>query len=293
MSIATTKNEAMAIIEQVLVMGDLARLSPEQRNQYYKAVCDSLGLNPLTRPFEFIVLNGKLQLYARKDCTDQLRKIHGVSIRITGREVMDDLMVVTAEATDKSGRTDSSIGAVSIAGLRGEAKANALMKAETKSRRRVTLALCGLGILDESEIDGIPGARFGPSAPAPRAADRIVASAAALPAAEPPKRSPEPAPTPQEREQLFDPTPAPAAPSDPEVPPDGWLNLDVASIEEHKGKSGPVWKITTRTGAILACIDPLLVADLSDCRASGILARCEVQRRGNRTLILSVQGVSE
>jgi len=290
MSIATTKNEAMAIIEQVLVMGDLSRLSPEQRNQYYKATCDSLGLNPLTRPFEFIVLNGKLQLYARKDCTDQLRKLHGVSIRITGREVMDDLMVVTAEATDKTGRTDSSIGAVSIAGLRGEAKANALMKAETKSRRRVTLALCGLGILDESEIDGIPGARIDGIAPAPRAADRIVASAA-LPAPEP-KRAPEPAPTPQEREQLFDPTPAPAVASGPDVPPDGWLNLDVAEIEEHKGKSGPVWKVTTRSGAVLACLDPILVSDLSDCRENGTLARCEVQKRGQRTVILSVQEVN-
>ena len=31
-----TKAESQAIIEQVLVMGDLARLNPEQRNQYYK-----------------------------------------------------------------------------------------------------------------------------------------------------------------------------------------------------------------------------------------------------------------
>lgn len=36
--------------------------------------------------------------------------------------------------------------------------ANALMKAETKAKRRVTLSICGLGLLDESEIDTMKGA---------------------------------------------------------------------------------------------------------------------------------------
>ena len=45
----------------------------------------------------------------------------------------------------------TSIGAVSIKGLQGENLANALMKAETKAKRRVTLSLAGLGWLDETE----------------------------------------------------------------------------------------------------------------------------------------------
>jgi hypothetical protein len=32
------------------------------------------------------------------------------------------------------------------------------MKAETKAKRRVTLSICGLGLLDETEIETIPGA---------------------------------------------------------------------------------------------------------------------------------------
>ena len=87
MSMIKTNDETAKVIEQVLVMGDLARLTPEQRNVYYKSVCESVGLNPLTRPFEYITLNGKLTLYARKDCTDQLRKLHGVSIRIADMSV--------------------------------------------------------------------------------------------------------------------------------------------------------------------------------------------------------------
>ncbi|MFM1889700.1 MAG: hypothetical protein RLZZ565_457, partial [Planctomycetota bacterium] len=73
MSLMKTDTVQATTIEQVLISGDLSRLTAEQRNIYYKSVCDSLGLNPLTRPFDYITLNGKLTLYARKDCTDQLR----------------------------------------------------------------------------------------------------------------------------------------------------------------------------------------------------------------------------
>lgn len=51
------------------------------------------------------------------------------------------------------GRTDESIGAVPIKGLQGEAMAIALMKGETKAKRRVALSICGLGFIDESEIE--------------------------------------------------------------------------------------------------------------------------------------------
>ncbi len=34
-----------------------------------------------------------------------------------------------------------------------------MMRAITKAKRRATLSICGLGLLDESELDGIPEAR--------------------------------------------------------------------------------------------------------------------------------------
>lgn len=142
-------------IEKVLVGGDLAPLTTEQRISYYNAVCVSLGLNPLTRPFDFIKLNNKLVLYAKRDCTDQLRKIHGVSITDLRKEKVDDIFIVTATAADRS-RTDTATGAVNVKGLAGENLANAVMKAETKAKRRVTLSLCGLGLLDEMETGDIP-----------------------------------------------------------------------------------------------------------------------------------------
>lgn len=146
------------IIEQVIIKGDLSQLSPAERVNYYRAVCESVGLNPLTKPFDYISLKGKLTLYAKKDATDQLRRINGVSITRLERDRIDGIYVVTAYATTGE-RQDSSTGAVNVDGLRGDELANAFMKAETKAKRRVTLSLCGLGWLDETEVETIPDAK--------------------------------------------------------------------------------------------------------------------------------------
>ena len=149
-----------SVIEQVVLKGDLSKLNEEQRVHYYHRVCESAGLNPVTRPFEYITLNGKLTLYARKDCTEQLRKINGISIEELNDKIVDDLYIVKAKAKDRHGRTDESTGAVVIGNLKGEARANAIMKAETKAKRRVTLSICGMGWVDESEVDSIPDAKI-------------------------------------------------------------------------------------------------------------------------------------
>lgn len=146
------------VMEMVAVGGDLSQLSPEQRVAYYMQVCQSLRLNPATKPFEYIRLNNKLTLYARRDATDQLRALHGVSITGMQRDYLDGLLVVTVTATDASGRQDVATGAVTTTGLKGDAMANAMMRAETKAKRRVTLSLCGLGWTDESEVETIPNA---------------------------------------------------------------------------------------------------------------------------------------
>lgn len=154
--VTTANQDQAAIMERVLLAGDLSKLSNADRLFYYSHVCESVGLNPLTRPFDYLQLNGKLTLYAKRDATDQLRKIHGVSIAISNRETIEGVYVVTARAKDKTGREDESTGAVTITGLKGDSLANALMKAETKAKRRVTLSICGLGMLDETEIETIP-----------------------------------------------------------------------------------------------------------------------------------------
>lgn len=150
-----------AVMAEVIAKGDLAGLSDQQRVDYYWAVCTSLNLNPLTKPFEFIRLRtgGPLVLYATKGATDQLRAIRHIDVRVVARERMDDIYVVTVEATMPDGRTDSDIGALPIKGLNGADLANALMKCTTKAKRRVTLSIAGLGMIDESELDMVPMSR--------------------------------------------------------------------------------------------------------------------------------------
>lgn len=168
--------------EKVLLGGDLAKLTPAERLSYYQAVCTSVGLNPLTRPFEYLILNDRMVLYARKDCTDQLRDLHGISVEIASRDVLDGVCVVTVRAKNMTERIDESVGAVPFMKENGEwertqggksffkpdgtysplslaDRSNAMMKAETKAKRRVTLSICGLGMFDESELDGVPDAR--------------------------------------------------------------------------------------------------------------------------------------
>jgi hypothetical protein len=156
-------------MEQVLIAGDLTPLSAEEKVTYYFKVCRSLGLNPLTRPFEYILFREtensppRLQLYARKDCTDQLRKLYGISFVQSTRSTTSQFATVEVKAQNKQGRFDSDIGVVpltkwkdgKVVQLAGKELANALMRAETKAKRRVTLSICGLGMLDASEIESV------------------------------------------------------------------------------------------------------------------------------------------
>jgi hypothetical protein len=146
-------------IELALIGGDLSKLSAAERVSYYNRTCHSLGLNRLTRPFDYLNLNGKLVLYARKDCTEQLRKINVVSVDALQHDYRPELgvYVVTAIGHDKHGRHDAATGAVAVgASTKGEVLANLVMKAETKAKRRLTLSICGLGMLDEAELDTMP-----------------------------------------------------------------------------------------------------------------------------------------
>ena len=122
-----------------------------------------MGLDPYTKPFDLLRLNGKEILYCTRSGTQQLNKLHKVSHTITSRDTNLDagVYIVTSKATLPDGRCTESIGAVNIAGLKGEMYANAIMKAETKAKRRATLDLLGLGVLDESEAEAIPNAVSG------------------------------------------------------------------------------------------------------------------------------------
>jgi hypothetical protein len=99
-----------------------------------------------------------LTLYAKKDATDQLRSIKGVSIDDVDLQDIGDTFVVKVKGHDTTGRSDVEIGVVRKSDMQGNV-ANAQMKAVTKAKRRLTLSLCGLGWLDETEVETIPDAK--------------------------------------------------------------------------------------------------------------------------------------
>lgn len=145
---------------QVLAEGDIGGLEPAQRTRYVQELCRSLGLNPLTQPIRFYkpANSQKLQPYATKNCAEQLRSLFRVSFTTLEKEIVSGIYTVTVYAQDKRGRVDLDLGAVAIHNLQGEALANAIMKAITKAKRRVTLSICGLGsLMDETEVESVGG----------------------------------------------------------------------------------------------------------------------------------------
>lgn len=180
--------------QSLMITGDLKLLTPAQKMDYYVAICDRLGMDWRTRPFDFLELNGKTVLYARKDATDQLRRIFGVSLSpaVVKVDEVHKLVIVQVEASLPGGRKDGGVGTAALTktvkveiesgetdpttgkvytGMRpkvvgrkevdltGDEYGNAILKAETKAKRRATLSICGLGFLDETEVDTIPASR--------------------------------------------------------------------------------------------------------------------------------------
>lgn len=261
-------------LEAYIAAGDIGKLDAGQRIALYKAVCDSLGLNPLTQPFEYLRLSGGVQLYAKKSATEQLRQIHGVSVLALEQEMRGDILCMTARVRDRSGREDIATGAVNLKGLAGEALANAYMKCETKSKRRATLSICGLAMLDETEIDSIAGAKpitveeF--HAPA-----KVIPSKALTPSREERKR---------DLEELTSPIPQAERKAEPQIVGDDEITILARSvIGVVEGKGGRrVWRIDQDDQPMpIAVLDPEIASGLEANQAFSVNTRCRVKTRSN------------
>lgn len=147
------------LLEKVILENDLKGLTSKDKVLWVTNICSTIGLNPITKPIQLIKFDGQEKAYFTKDATEQLRKINNVSINRLDTKIEGNIYIVTSYAILPNGRTDSATGVVYIEGLSGKLLTNAMMKAETKAKRRVTLSICGLGFMDESEADSIAGAQ--------------------------------------------------------------------------------------------------------------------------------------
>lgn len=149
-----------ALIRKITMSGDLALFTEQERFNYAMALCERYGLDPLTRPFDFIkTKDGSIKIYANESCTDQLRRNHKCTSEIIKTEIIEECFCVWVRISTPDGRTTDELGATSMKGS-AEDRANAMKKAVTQALRRGTLAHCGLTMIDTSEVPDIPGAKI-------------------------------------------------------------------------------------------------------------------------------------
>ena len=156
--------ELARVVESLVVRGDISALGTADRARYYMRVCEGLGLNPHAQPLAFLKLNGKEVLYVTRGATDQLAAMHRLNRRmVDGPKVIDlggtKVVYAVCEATHPNGRTETAIATLPFTD-----PVNVFMKAETKAKRRATLSILGLGMLDEMELETIPAGAMEPAA---------------------------------------------------------------------------------------------------------------------------------
>ena len=145
------------------IIHNIEKLTDEERAAYLAKVSEFMGLPPEMNALDMLWVSDeetglkKYVPYARKGTTDILREIHG--IKVLSMEQHDGPSYVSFKATgvNPDGRQEVAVGAHGTDGLRGEKLAAAVMTAETRAGRRLTLKFVGAGILDESEVGAVTG----------------------------------------------------------------------------------------------------------------------------------------
>lgn len=267
----STASMTAATMLAVVTDGDCSRLTDEQKLSYYRARCEAAGLDPRAQPFMFTRLNNKLVLYAVKAATDQLAAQHGIACAILDQKTEGGIRIVTVQVRAKDGRQTEDIGCVEIAGKGGAELCNALMKAVTKAKRRAILSLCGLGMMDETELDTVPhvvesGAETAHSEP-PKTQRRGVLPAAGEAAATNGNGDTPAAPAPR----AGDAKPASAseaAASDLPPAPDNGTEIE---LQGHKCKQchGAVYKVWRGSPKSKNPGRPYLACAREDCKQAG------------------------
>lgn len=187
-SAAVHHHVSVDVMRQFVMDGDLSKIAPAMRPDLIMALNRHLGLDPIERAFMVFNDGKKTVLYATRACTSALCRERRISRKVTSLEERviagQPMIIATARATlEETGRYDESTGVVPV--MQAEVEwtegrdgkrhknvvgwrmpdpteaANLPMKAETKAKRRAVLDLVGLGMPDESELEGIRGARRG------------------------------------------------------------------------------------------------------------------------------------
>jgi hypothetical protein len=138
-------------------MYDLDRLSKEELQQYYLDACAFHGVPPELNVLAFTYMDSgdgarRRVLYAKKGATDIIRERLGISVADLKKEIFNGTLTYTCFGKNKDGRFEIAVGASYIDGLTGRALEVAIMVAQTRAIRRMTLQFAGAGLIDETEL---------------------------------------------------------------------------------------------------------------------------------------------
>lgn len=142
---------------------NLNDLSVEQRQDYYLAACKYFGVPPELNVLRLTFVdvdNGpaNLVLCATKGATDIIRNNLDISVKSLTDKVVNGSYVVTATGENGKGRAEMAFGSFYIEGLKGKNLDNAIMTAQTRALKRMTLQFAGGGLTDESEVEAVASA---------------------------------------------------------------------------------------------------------------------------------------
>lgn len=143
--------------KRFIPMYDLDRLNNDELHQYYLDACAYHGVPPELNVLAFQYMDGgdgarRRVLYAKKGATDIIRERLGISVIQMEKEIFHGTLTYTCTGKNNVGRTEIAVGAAFIEGLSGRALEVAIMVAQTRATRRMTLQFAGAGLLDETEL---------------------------------------------------------------------------------------------------------------------------------------------
>lgn len=165
--------EQIGAVETALMMNNFGALTKAQRALVILKKCEQIGVSIWLQPYAWGTMDGKLVPVPLKGLFQQLRAKNNLTITKIEEEIDKELGIfmvkVHGRVTGSSGvvREDMGLGVVGIKGLTGDPLANAMMKAHTKAKNRLTGSLCGgdSGI-DDTEMSSVAGAFMGEDKPA-------------------------------------------------------------------------------------------------------------------------------
>lgn len=143
--------------EKFVPISGLDNLTEEQKRTYYIQVCESFGLPEELNLLEYIWMDGgdgarKLVLWAKKGATDIWRDRHSISVKSLIKDDGDGYVMFTATGENDKKRQEMAVGAAETKGKNGKQLSDAVMTAQTRAIRRMTLQFVGGGFLDETEV---------------------------------------------------------------------------------------------------------------------------------------------